>query len=264
MNNNMNIDIHEADSFEVRKSSASVALTDLNPAVQKKVSKFNVSNDGQLKLEEAIQGLVTMQKQSDNYKKMIWFLIPVLIGLIAATFGSTMLAFKLNQQMQVSGSTLTDMNGQVVKTAQNHATDGDLFDITFSPDFENVDYLQSNHFKIRIDSIIQNVDSNDKVDKVFITTKPFSLTLYPDHSADIVPNAGFENSPAVASFKSIMSLANQKFVVDEHGMKTVVPAETSMKPFVGQTTLVCSNAKSVGCKVYVYYKCGSAWCTRPQ
>ena len=33
--------------------------------------QFDTTNDGELSLEEAIQGLVALQKQSNNYKKMV-------------------------------------------------------------------------------------------------------------------------------------------------------------------------------------------------
>jgi len=249
---------------KTRTSQGSISLTSLNDEVQKKVKKFNTTNDGELTLEQAVQGLITLQKQSNNYKKMVWFLIPVLIGLIAATFGTTMLAFKINQQTQVSGSSLVSMDGSTVRTAQAHATDGNLFDITFSADFENIDYLQSNHFKVRVDSIIQVLNAQQEIEKVLVSTRMFTMTLYRDGSVDVTANPGFANSAEVQAFTGIMTLAAQRVVVDpQTGMKTVVDANANaMKPFVGQTTLVCPNARPVGCVVYVYYKCGNAWCTR--
>ncbi len=111
----------------------SISITDLNPELQKKVKKFNTSNDGELTLNEAIQGLVTLQKQSTNYKKTIWMLIPVLIGLVASTFGTTMLAFKLNQQTQVQGSSLVDMSGNTVRVSED-TYQSDLFTTALSHD----------------------------------------------------------------------------------------------------------------------------------
>ena len=57
------------------KPNNTVRLSVLNPALRERVEKFDTGNDGELDINEAIQGLITLQKQSNNYKKMIWLLI---------------------------------------------------------------------------------------------------------------------------------------------------------------------------------------------
>ena len=136
----------------------SISISDLNPELQKKVKKFNTSNDGELKLQEAIQGLVTLQKQSDNHKKTIWFLVPVLLGLIASTFGTTMLAFKLNQQTQVQGSSLVDMSGNTVAVTLEHSPI-DLAAISKTPMAFTVHQLHGDSYLSSVTDVVQTTDA---------------------------------------------------------------------------------------------------------
>ncbi len=64
--------------MSVEKPSYAVRLDSLNPQVRERVEKFDTGNDGELDINEAMQGLIALQKQSNNYKKMIWMLIPIL------------------------------------------------------------------------------------------------------------------------------------------------------------------------------------------
>ena len=55
-----------------------IELSSLNPVVKERIQKFDTKNDGTLDIDEAMEGLVTLQKKSNRYKKMLWFLIPVI------------------------------------------------------------------------------------------------------------------------------------------------------------------------------------------
>ena len=105
------------DYSEIRDSS--VRLSQLNPSLSQKLSKFDTTNDGSLSNQELISAVVTLQKQSNVYKKMVWFMIPVLLSLILSIFGMTYLAIQLTKELYVSHSSaiLTNSNGEVVKTA---------------------------------------------------------------------------------------------------------------------------------------------------
>ena len=201
------------DMFETRKSSNSISIDSLNPEISKKVSKFNTSNDGELTLEQAIQGLVTLQKQSNNYKKMIWMLIPVLMGLIAATFGTTMLAFKLNQQTQLSGSTLTDMNGNTVKVATQYFTESqDSFaNFMLSKDALHIQHIITDHFNLNVWSVIQSRQENSETADSAVILTPFCSILVDstiagssELSVQVYPNPGFENSTLPQMFIGLM------------------------------------------------------------
>jgi hypothetical protein len=76
-----------------------IRLSVLNPQVRERVEKFDTGNDGELDINEAMQGLIALQKQSNNYKKMIWLLIPVLCMVLAGSFGTTILAINLTKDI---------------------------------------------------------------------------------------------------------------------------------------------------------------------
>jgi hypothetical protein len=54
------------------KNNTSVRLDDLNPVVRERVQKFDTRNDGELDIHEAMSGIITLQKQSNNYKKTMF------------------------------------------------------------------------------------------------------------------------------------------------------------------------------------------------
>ena len=85
--------------MSIEKPNNTVRLSVLNPALRERVEKFDTGNDGELDINEAIQGLITLQKQSNNYKKMIWLLIPVLCLVLAGSFGTTILAINLTKEI---------------------------------------------------------------------------------------------------------------------------------------------------------------------
>jgi len=86
--------------------------------VAKKLRKFDVSNDGELSPEELIAAVITLQKQSDSYKKMVWYLIPLIAILVVSIFGVTVLAIKVTKEITVSqGAMLTTVDGAIVQTA---------------------------------------------------------------------------------------------------------------------------------------------------
>ncbi len=103
--------------FESPKHS--VRLSTLNPALRERVEKFDTCNDGELDINEAIQGLITLQKQSNNYKKMIWLLIPVLCMVLAGSFGTTILAINLTKEVK---SSTIEGNIPVLKTTNGEYT----------------------------------------------------------------------------------------------------------------------------------------------
>jgi len=115
----------ELSKMEPRDRHASVRLSVLNPQLAKKLQKFDTSNDGSIELSEAIQALVTLQKQSNNYKKMLYLIIPLCILILASVFGVTILALKMMKDTGVSNGSLVDMSGNVLKVGSaDMAVDG--------------------------------------------------------------------------------------------------------------------------------------------
>lgn len=231
------------DETDTRLKSSSISLSDLNPEVQKKLNKFNTSNDGQLSLEQAVQGLVTLQKQSDNYKKMIWLLIPVLLGLIAATFGTTMLAFKLNQQTQImsGSSTLVDIkSGDIIKTAV-HFDSEDLLDVAFTRAALNIHTLTTDNIMIDINGVFQQTDTNGVIIKTIISSKYFDIIMEASSNSIVIePTVGYKTNPildiVIADFQSKSSQSN-----------TLSTVATSISSKAVTCTLIIGGKATLGC-----------------
>ena len=118
-------------SIEKQKMS-SIRLSQLNTDLQGKLSKFDTLNDGALSIEEAVQGLVALQKQSNNYKRMLYLQIPIMILLLACMLGVNILAINITKEIQTSSptngfGTLTDRHNNPVMVS-NFNKDIDLFD----------------------------------------------------------------------------------------------------------------------------------------
>ena len=92
----------------------SIRLSQLNPDVREKVRKFDTLNDGELSLDEAIQGLIAIQKQSNNYKRMVYILIPTLIFTLAAVLGLNILSIYLTKDMKVTTDFSRETNNPVL------------------------------------------------------------------------------------------------------------------------------------------------------
>ena len=84
-------------SNEHQPQRTSVRLSTLNPQVREKLVKFDTGNDGELTIEEAIQGLVALQKQSNNYKRMLYFIVPLMTIMLACVLGVNILAIQLTK-----------------------------------------------------------------------------------------------------------------------------------------------------------------------
>ena len=77
-----------------------IQLEDLNVDIRNKLAKFNTSNSGKLTTEELLQAAITLQKQSNNYKRMLYLMIPVMLFMIASIFGITILAINLTKDLK--------------------------------------------------------------------------------------------------------------------------------------------------------------------
>jgi uncharacterized membrane protein SpoIIM required for sporulation len=134
-----------------------VRLSVLNPQVRERVEKFDIGNDGELDINEAMQGLITLQKQSNNYKKMIWMLIPVLTLMVAATFGTTILAINLTKDINQNDGILTSKaDNTPIRTVE--ATSKDLmFSSLFSNDYNQITKLHFGSVTLNVIDILNKI-----------------------------------------------------------------------------------------------------------
>ena len=104
------------------EDNRSIRLSTLNPQLREKVSKFDFSGDGSLELEEALAAIVTLQKQSNNYKKILYMAFPLIGILLVCMLGINVLSIKLTKELESRNfqnkisTVLTDTSGNVVST----------------------------------------------------------------------------------------------------------------------------------------------------
>jgi hypothetical protein len=166
----------------------SIRLSMLNPDVRKKLEKFDTLNDGSLSIEEALQGLVTLQKQSNNYKRTVYLLIPLMLLTLVGVLGINILSINLTKDMKVSSNTkLTNNNGDVVQTKilQEQST---LFSVLTSSDLEtlySMTSLQIDGLFIPVQGIyVKGIDNETTTVMISTPQVYFSIDSQGDFTVD--------------------------------------------------------------------------------
>ena len=180
--------------MSIEKSKHSIRLDDLNKEVRERVQKFDTGNDGELDINEAVQGLITLQKQSNNYKKMIWLLIPVLCLVLAGSFGTTLLAINLTKDIHQHDGILTSkVDNTPIRTVE--ATSKDLmFSSLFSTDYNQITKLHFGTVTLNVNGIYQYTEQ-DKSKTVYVNSDMVFFGFNQNGSYMINYNQGFEHNP---------------------------------------------------------------------
>jgi hypothetical protein len=180
-----------------------IRLSVLSPEISKKLNKFNTSSDGSLTLEEAIQGLIALQKQSNNYKRILYLIIPLLLITIASIFGVTLLAIKMTKETQIDSlnSSLRTMSNDLVHVGLE-ITSHDLFDIAWSPIQPGfLEYVSMNGTVLSVLDTYQTVVDNKY--RTAITTQRLSMILDEQQPGfDVQVNPGFANDSVANDMKN--------------------------------------------------------------
>jgi hypothetical protein len=181
-----------------------VRLSTLNPQVRERVEKFDIANDGELDITEAMQGLITLQKQSNNYKKMIWMLIPVLSLMVAATFGTTILAINLTKEINQNDGILTSkVDNTPIRTVE--ATSKDLmFSSLFSSDYNMITKLHFGNVVLNVNDIYQHTEQ-DNTKTVYVNSDMLFLGLNQTGSYMIQYNQGYETNPMAQKMYQVVN-----------------------------------------------------------
>lgn len=178
--------------MDFNKLNNSVRLSTLNSAVRERVEKFDTANDGELDINEAMQGLITLQKQSNNYKKMIWLLIPVLCLVLAGSFGTTILAINLTKEIHSNNGLLaSSSNNTPLRTVQAVAKDL-MYSSIFSEDYNQVTKLHFGSTTLNVNQIYQAklTDTNT----VYVNSDMIHFGLNQTGRFWLNYNQGFENN----------------------------------------------------------------------
>lgn len=201
--------------MSIEKSKNSIRLSVLNPQVRERVEKFDTGNDGELDINEAMQGLIALQKQSNNYKKMIWMLIPVLSLMIAATFGTTILAINLTKDINQNDGILTSkVDNTPIRTVE--ATSKDLmYSSLFSNDYNQISKLHFGSMTLDVNSIYQYIEQ-DNTKTVYVNSDMIFLGLNQTGSFMVKYNQGYETNPMAQKLYQIIndSFSEVSMVID--------------------------------------------------
>ena len=201
--------------MSIEKPNHAVRLSVLNPALRERVEKFDTGNDGELDINEAIQGLVTLQKQSNNYKKMIWLLIPVLCLVLAGSFGTTILAINLTKEInQNSGILTSKFDNTPIRTVSAVSKDL-MFSSMFSEDYNQITKFHFGSTTLNVNEMYQVVLSDD-TKTVYVNSDMLYFGLNQTGSYVINYNQGFESNPiAKLMYQAVnISLSEYFMVVD--------------------------------------------------
>ncbi len=170
------------------ETKSSIRLSTLNPQVREKLVKFDTTNDGELSLEEAIQGLVALQKQSNNYKKMIYILAPTMLLMIASIFGVNMLALNLTKDLHSTTSNsvnvLSNKAGNVLATSSytENVFFDDWLNNKYSPSINTINF---GDLTLNVNAVF--LDKQYNTTRIYIST-PF---LYFYVGSDMTFDVGY-------------------------------------------------------------------------
>ncbi len=197
-------------------SQKSIRLSVLNPEVRERIQKFDTGNDGELDIMEAIQGLVALQKQSNNYKKTLWFLIPVICLVIAASFGSTILAINLTKDINQNEGILTSkVSNTPIRTVEATSKDS-MFSSLFSNDYNQITKLHFGSVTLNVNDIYQYTEQ-DTTKTVYVNSEMIFLGLNQTGSFVIQYKQGYEHNPiAQRLYQSINSSFSEVSMVIEY------------------------------------------------
>uniref|UniRef100_A0A6C0DKF6 EF-hand domain-containing protein n=1 Tax=viral metagenome TaxID=1070528 RepID=A0A6C0DKF6_9ZZZZ len=172
-----------------------IRLSTLNPQVREKLIKFDTKNDGELSIEEAIQGLVALQKQSNNYKKVIYILGPIMILMIASIFGVNMLALKLTKDLQSTSSdsvnVLTNKAGDVLATSY-YTEKINFIDWLNNKYSSSIETIKFGELKLDVNGVY--LDREYNVSRLYVSTSLLYFYIGNDMTFDIGYNPGNENN----------------------------------------------------------------------
>ena len=200
-----------------QSSKNSIRLSMLNPAVKERVQKFDIGNDGALDIEEAMQGLITLQKQSNNYKKMLWFLIPIICLVLLGTFGSTMLALNLTKEVSQNNGLLTSSKSSVpIRTMVAESVDNMYYSM-FSSECNYITKLHLENKEIDVTSVYHDYDVYTNKRTVYINTDLVNFSFNQTGEYKINYNAGAETNLASALVYSDIenTLSRYKYIIND-------------------------------------------------
>jgi hypothetical protein len=209
-------------------SDTVIQLEDLNVDLRSKFAKFDVNNDGKLTNENLVQGIVTLQKQSDTYKKTLWFFaLPLFVVLLGCILGVSIGAIKLTKDSFVKNSQLIDSSGKTVVTGYSEDFDSVtewILNNDFSTfnkiDLDGAGFIEINNAfqlpndKILLDSDWAFIEFDRTLDKFNVESKKDKLSMN---------NFELDISSAIGTFFNKLNEENESDTNTNITMKNVRP-----------------------------------------
>ena len=172
-----------------------VRLSTLNPQVREKLVKFDTANDGELSIEEAIQGLVTLQKQSNNYKRMLYLIVPLMMIMLACVLGVNILAIQLTKDLEASTTSgnpvLTNKAGNVLATSSYTSNVG-MLDWLMNYNYSPIDNIEIDGLSMIVNSIY--LEDQNNITRLYVDTQMLYFYIGSDGTYDLDFNQGYNNN----------------------------------------------------------------------
>ena len=243
----------------ISENNKSVRLSSFNVDVRSKLAKFDTDNQGELNINDLTHAVITLQKQSNNYKRLLYIILPIMLVMIASIFGTTILAINLTKDIKTNsaGSLVNAISGQVVSTSQ--AIDYRIFNEWLNSGDTNalreIHALELENMILPVQSVFVNTKTNETTiitEFMYININFNSLTF------DAVPKKSYQDDlyvqQMVQSFKDQVNTYKSKIhiegkffnIFELFGFFTVQRAPkpaASVKP-VCSPTGVCSSPKN--------------------
>jgi hypothetical protein len=210
----------EIENNELANSSKnSIRLSQLNPELKDRFQKFDTGNDGELSIEEALQGLVTLQKQSNNYKKILYLFSPILLISLACFFGMNILAINLTKDIKYSTSQdvnyLVNKNGDSIKV-ESYSQNLNFIDLLSTSSIEelfSVTKLQFGGYddvpllNLPVNSIIVEGINNDTT-TIIVSTPYILFKLSSDSSYSVEYTNNIQDTYSIYVFHIVSQSLN--------------------------------------------------------
>jgi len=215
------IEEHDPESMAPRKPSkpGSIRLSVLPTGVKTKIAKFDTMGAGEIDIQDAIKGIVSLHKQSTNWKRSFFFLtVPLILLTLGAVFGCVIAGVNMMKDMRISNDALVAMNGKIIKT-DVVLTSSTFYDTIFSQTFDvsRVRTLSIGDNQFEVSAITFESNMND--DRIVTIFNPlFALTItHPSYVSSV--ELVYPNSVASIALKANIEAALQAAV--KPGQKVV-------------------------------------------
>jgi hypothetical protein len=185
-------------SNQVQKSDkhSSVRLSAMNVDIRSKVAKFDTNNQGELTVEDMMHAIVTLQKQSNNYKRILYIVFPIMLIMILSIFGTTMLALSLTKELKTgnAGMLVNAKTNEVVSTgrAVNYFTFEEWMQSGNPDDLRNINALELKNMILPIQTVFVGQNST-----TFVTEFMFINVDLTKNLIDIEVKKMYENDTYV-------------------------------------------------------------------